>query len=628
MSTYGGENGPLLAGRYRLVSRLGRGGMGTVWRAVDDLLGREVAVKELHQADEGLSGLDAQLRRERTLREARTLAQLKHPNVIVLHDVVEQDGRPWIVMELVDGQSLADRLAAQGPVGPREAARIVIALLDALRVAHACGVLHRDIKPANVLMEAGTGRVVLTDFGIAQVSGVTTITDTGSFVGSPEYTAPERMAGRRTGPESDLWSLGVLLCALVSGESPFHRDSLAGVLHAVAFDEIRPPAAAGPLLPVVQGLLERDWERRLDADATERLLRAYQSTGDTPEMPVHYTPTQYSVPDTPPQPVAPTPPQPFASAPPQPLVPGSPPQPFAPGPSSGASAPSHAASGSSHAASDPSSAAPRSDVADAAYGGTPPRFDLPSSPAPGAVPGPGAASAPAPGPAPGRAGKRPSRTRAALLSAVAVVVLVGAGAGIATLLMDRGDDASDLGGPGARTSGKSTHTSPASPSGGPTTKAKPTRRTKLPSGYTLKTDPLGFQVAVPNDFSRSVEGPRVYYYSPGREFRIGIHAQPKNPKGPLGTTRDADAEGPQNYPGYRAGQVIETEHHGVPAALWAFVWNGAADDGGDRQTFELSWDQGNQMHDVWVSAPVKQKSQGKRYFDIAVQTYSRPGWSN
>ncbi|WEV27280.1 serine/threonine-protein kinase [Streptomyces sp. 71268] len=269
-----GGNARLIAGRYRLVGQLGRGGMGTVWRADDELLGRQVAVKELH-LDEGLSALDAQARRERTLREARTVAQLKHPHVIVLHDVVEQDERPWIVMELVDGRSLADQIAESGPVGQREAARIVLALLDALGAAHARGVLHRDIKPANVLMEAGTGRVVLTDFGIAQVAGATTITETGTFVGSPEYTAPERMSGRRTGPESDLWSLGVLLCTLVSGESPFRRDSLGGVLHAVVFDEIRAPAQAGPLAPVVLGLLERDPARRLTAASATSLLRAY-----------------------------------------------------------------------------------------------------------------------------------------------------------------------------------------------------------------------------------------------------------------------------------------------------------------------------------------------------------------
>ncbi|MER0246671.1 serine/threonine-protein kinase, partial [Streptomyces sp. HSW2009] len=269
-----GGNARLIAGRYRLVGQLGRGGMGTVWRAQDELLGRQVAVKELHLV-EGLSALDAQVQRERTLREARTVAQLKHPHVIVLHDVVEQDERPWIVMELVDGRSLADQLAERGPVDRREAARIALALLDALATAHGRGVLHRDIKPANVLIEAPTGRVVLTDFGIAQVTGATTITETGTFVGSPEYTAPERMSGHRTGPESDLWSLGVLLCTLVSGESPFRRDSLGGVLHAVVFDEIRAPAEAGPLAPVILGLLTRDPARRLTTAGARTLLGAY-----------------------------------------------------------------------------------------------------------------------------------------------------------------------------------------------------------------------------------------------------------------------------------------------------------------------------------------------------------------
>ncbi|MFI1418319.1 serine/threonine-protein kinase [Streptomyces sp. NPDC020731] len=275
-------NGRLIAGRYRVEARLGRGGMGVVWRATDQLLGRGVAVKEL-PLDETLSAADARRQRDRTLREARALAQLSHPHIIVVHDVVEDDERPYIVLELIDGPSLADRVAEQGPVDAAEAARIGIDLLGALRAAHAAGVLHRDLKPANVLLENGTGRVVLTDFGIARVSGSTTLTETGSFVGSPEYTAPERMSGARTGPESDLWSLGALLCAALSGESPFRRDSLGGVLHAVVVDEIRPPVEAGPILPVVRGLLERDPDRRLDADRAERMLRAFRETGRTPE---------------------------------------------------------------------------------------------------------------------------------------------------------------------------------------------------------------------------------------------------------------------------------------------------------------------------------------------------------
>ncbi|CAM5239576.1 serine/threonine-protein kinase [Streptomyces violaceorubidus] len=189
-----------------------------------------------------------------------------------------------MVMELVDGGSLADRVLSRGPVDAVEAARIGIALLDALGTAHAAGILHRDVKPSNVLI-AEDGRVVLTDFGVAQVAGATTLTESGSFVGSPEYTAPERMSGAGTGPESDLWSLGVLLCAVLSGASPFHRDSLGGVLHAVVTEEIRPPEQAAPLLPVVRGLLERDPRRRLDAASAQRMLRAFLSTGRTPATP-------------------------------------------------------------------------------------------------------------------------------------------------------------------------------------------------------------------------------------------------------------------------------------------------------------------------------------------------------
>ncbi|MBL1095414.1 serine/threonine-protein kinase [Streptomyces coffeae] len=576
MRNFGGE-GYLIAGRYELVSRLGRGGMGTVWRAVDQLLVRDVAVKELHVGDEGLSALDAQLLGERTLREARTVAQIKHPNVIVLHDVVEEDERAWIVMELVDGVSLADRLAAQGPVGPREAGGIVLALLDALRAAHARGVLHRDLKPANVLMESGTGRVVLTDFGIAQVSGATTITETGSFVGSPEYTAPERMSGRRTGPESDLWSLGVLLCTLVSGQSPFHRDSLAGVLHAVVFDEIAVPEAAGGLKPVVEGLLRREPEQRLSTEETARLLRAYVGSADTPEMPLPRTeprPGRALVPETAPGPV--------------------------PGPDSGA-VPVGAATG--------------------AASGT---AGKPGKPEESGESGKAGTS--------GRGGRFPGG-RKAVVAVAAVLALAGAGAGAVALLNNGGDD--------KRASGTSSHTSDnghntdngrndggknSRPSRTPEPSAPPSDA--IPEGYERVKDPLGFSLAVPEGYSRSVERDRIYYYSPGKEFRIGVQIQQQDPKGPLGLSRQADAKGPSDYPGYRSGQVIETTHRGRPAALWAFIWNGSADDGGSRQTFDLSWDENSDMVDLWLSAPVAQKGVGKRHFDTAVRTFTRSGTAN
>lgn len=290
-----GHNLRVIAGRYRLEGSVGRGGMGVVWRATDLLLGRQVAVKEL-AVDPSLPEEESRSQRERTLREARAVAQLEHPNIIVVHDVVEDDERPYIVMELIEGSSLADRIAEHGPLDATEAARIVIALLGALRRAHGAGVLHRDLKPANVLVSE-EGRVVLTDFGIARVEGATTLTESGSFVGSPEYTAPERMSGARTGPESDLWSLGALLCTALSGESPFHRDSLGGILHAVVSAEIHPPDEAAPILPVVRGLLERDPDRRLGSAEAERMLRAFLDTGRTPPVPPGPPPPRRDVPE-------------------------------------------------------------------------------------------------------------------------------------------------------------------------------------------------------------------------------------------------------------------------------------------------------------------------------------------
>ncbi|MER5492801.1 protein kinase, partial [Streptomyces sp. NPDC002490] len=279
-----GAKSRLIDGRYLLKSRLGRGGMGVVWGAEDQLLGRLVAVKRL-DADPTLRGAAARRVRARTLREARAVAALRHPHVVVVHDVVEHDEDAYIVMELVTGGSLADRVAAHGPRPVEEVARIGLALLGALRAAHAAGVLHRDLKPDNVLLEAGSDRVVLTDFGVARVPGAGTLTEDGLFVGSPEYSAPERVSGGPGGPEADLWSLGALLCTALTGRSPFRRDSLSGTLHAVVVEEVRPPVEAGPLLPVVAGLLERDPARRLGVAEAERLLHAALAGAPVPGTP-------------------------------------------------------------------------------------------------------------------------------------------------------------------------------------------------------------------------------------------------------------------------------------------------------------------------------------------------------
>ncbi|MFF0554746.1 protein kinase [Streptomyces sp. NPDC004266] len=283
MSENGSEQtgGELIGGRYRLGERLGQGGMGVVRRATDELLGRPVAVKTL--------ALDSGADPGGALREARVVAQIRHPHVIVVHDVVEHDGLPALVMELVDGGSLADRLAAGEVLTPRQAARLGLDLLDALSAAHARDVLHRDVKPANVLLEKDTGRAVLTDFGIASLPGATTLSRTGVFIGTPEYTAPERMQGGDAGPASDLWSLGALLCAAATGTSPFRRDSIGAVLHAIVYEEIRPSERMGPLVPVVRGLLERDPDRRLGAAEARRMLAAC-AAGEPPPV-SSYTPT-------------------------------------------------------------------------------------------------------------------------------------------------------------------------------------------------------------------------------------------------------------------------------------------------------------------------------------------------
>ncbi|MDL5200645.1 serine/threonine-protein kinase [Streptomyces sp. ALI-76-A] len=269
----------LIAGRYRLLSPLGEGGMGTVWRARDEVLHREVAVKEV-RAPAGLQGSEVERMYARLEREAWAAARVANRNVVTVYDVATQDGRPWIVMEIVRGISLAELLDAEGPLPPQRAAHIGAEVLSALRAAHEAGVLHRDVKPANVLM-SNDGRVVLTDFGIAQVEGSSALTMTGEVIGSPEFLAPERALGRTPGPESDLWSLGVLLYAAVEGHSPFRQNTPLSTLRAIVDEELPPPYRAGPLAQVIEGLLRKDPAERLSAERAEQDLRIV-GAGGTP----------------------------------------------------------------------------------------------------------------------------------------------------------------------------------------------------------------------------------------------------------------------------------------------------------------------------------------------------------
>ncbi|MGW6990947.1 protein kinase domain-containing protein [Streptomyces sp. NPDC054946] len=280
----GQDEGRLLAGRYRLSAVLGKGGMGTVWRAQDETLGRTVAVKELRFS----TGVDEDEKRRlitRTLREAKAIARIRSGGAVTVYDVVDEDGRPWIVMELIEGPSLAEFIRENGPLTPRRAAEVGLAVLDVLRAAHGQGILHRDVKPSNVLI-AGNGRVVLTDFGIAQVEGDPSVTSTGMLVGAPSYISPERARGHKPGPPADMWSLGGLLYASVEGVPPYDKGSALATLTAVMTEPVEPPKNAGPLTEVIYGLLAKDPIHRLDDARARAMLGAVLAAPEPVPAPV------------------------------------------------------------------------------------------------------------------------------------------------------------------------------------------------------------------------------------------------------------------------------------------------------------------------------------------------------
>ncbi|WP_070194957.1 protein kinase domain-containing protein [Streptomyces oceani] len=273
----------MVSGRYLLLDRVGSGGMGTVWRATDQLLGRTVAMKEMRLQSRGE---ELAKQKQRAHREARALARISHPNVINVYDLVDHDEGVWLIMELVDGPSLAEHVAATGPMTPSTVAGVGLQVLAALRAVHAVGTLHRDVKPGNVLLRAD-GSLVLCDFGIAALAGGDSVTTTRGVLGSPEYIAPERLHQQPVGPASDLFSLGSTLCALLSGRSPFARSEAIAVLHAVAHEEpeVLPEAVAGPLRPLLEALLRKDPAERPSVAEAMEMVRAVTATGTAPPLP-------------------------------------------------------------------------------------------------------------------------------------------------------------------------------------------------------------------------------------------------------------------------------------------------------------------------------------------------------
>nr|WP_229907047.1 serine/threonine-protein kinase [Streptomyces vinaceus] len=301
--------GRVLGGRYRVTAMIGRGGMGVVARAVDELLGREVAVKVM-RAYTDASAVELADLRTRMQREAQAAARIRHGGVVTVHDVTEEEGLPVIVMELVDGPSLDDVLERRGPLEPREAAAIGAKLMDALDAAHRAGVLHRDVKPANVLLERD-GRVVLTDFGIATVQAagdedMAKLTRSGDIIGSLDYLPPERAQGREPGPASDIWSLGMTLYAAVEGAYPFRRTSAWSTLSAIVTEPLPEPRRAAALAPVLRALMAKEPEHRPTAGQAREMLQAVaegrSAYGGAPTPPPGYGPAPVPYPQPSPQP--------------------------------------------------------------------------------------------------------------------------------------------------------------------------------------------------------------------------------------------------------------------------------------------------------------------------------------
>jgi serine/threonine protein kinase len=309
MSAAAGRESRVVAGRYALTDVIGRGGMGVVWLADDHLLERRVALKELcFPAD--LTDDERGVLCERTRREARAAARLDHPCVIRVYDVVEEEGKPWLVMEHVPSRSLQQILEETGPLPPETVARIGLDVLEALDAAHAAGIVHRDVKPSNVVVD-GQGHACLTDFGIATTTGDSSLTTGGALIGSPSYMAPERAHGDTPEPPVDLWSLGATLYTAVEGRPPFDRGEPMATLLSVVSEHPAPMLRAGPLEPVLRGLLAKDPARRTTAEQARPPLSAVAAgIAPPPSPPVAAAPV--SVAGSPP-PAAP-PPQPVAPA--------------------------------------------------------------------------------------------------------------------------------------------------------------------------------------------------------------------------------------------------------------------------------------------------------------------------
>ncbi|MFF5482589.1 protein kinase [Streptomyces sp. NPDC012935] len=555
--------GQLISGRYRLADAIGSGGMGRVWRAHDEVLHRGVAIKELTAALY-VSESDQERLLARTRAEARAAARINHSAVVTVHDVLEHDGRPWIVMELVEGHSLADAVKENGRVEPTEAARIGLWVLRALRAAHSAGVLHRDVKPGNVLLSED-GRVLLTDFGIAQIEGDSTITRTGEVVGSVDYLAPERVRGHDPGPSSDLWALAATLYTAVEGRSPFRRTSPLGTMQAVVEEEAADPQHAGALAPVISALLRKDPATRPGAAEAEQML-AEAAEGRRPSAAQVYVPTQHTR--------------------------------YEP----------EARTGSGPAG------APVPTGAQTAVTGTPyPPMNGPTTIGPQyATPGTGTGAAPA----------RPPRRRRRLRT-LALVVAIAAiiGGGTAVVLHRWGPGS---GGTPAASSPGSTSSETARPEAGVPSSWK---RYEDPLGFSLYL-PTGWEREVVGkevDGLKQVD----YTPDGGEHFvRIAVDTSPDFAKA-YDHMRDLEDQVGQKLVDYRTAYLKENLYRDREGALWEYTWTALAKDTpfpGPRRAIDQAYiDRDGTEYAIYMSSPEPDWATARKQFTAVLQGWQASG---
>jgi len=661
------DTGRVIAGRYRLLAPIGRGAMGVVWRARDQLLDRDVAIKEV-LISAMLSPQERANAYQRTLREAKTAARLNHPGVVTVYDVAEDEGRPWIIMQLVSAQSLDQVLSTSGPLSPRRTAEMGRQVLAALSSAHAAGVLHRDVKPSNVLL-GRDDHAVLTDFGIATMAGDTRLTQTGMVMGSPGFTAPERIRGEDATPASDLWSLGATLYAAVEGHGPFERRGGALTTMSAIINEEAPVApTAGALAPVIAALLRREPADRPDAATATRMISEV-----LPQLPTRIgaAPAGYeatSLSQSPPQaPPAPTP-GPGPVAPDRPAVPE---QTITREPA-GAAPASAGTYGGQGSAADTAPTHTELVYGDAQQAGPPPDFASWYDPAPrsaasrpwagagyeagpaappGAGAGPGPAARPGPAAPPGswpeyQPTAPPPRRRSGGWWKIGLVVLavVGVIAGATTVVLLNHNSTTSSTPPGNTSSpGSTPATGPGSAStpatGGATLPSANTqivdainmqRTGALPAGFTTYSQPAssnenaGFSLAEPSNWAPSASGYQTYLRDPSANANILIDLTPHTyPNDMVQEARYIKTNSLNRFPGYTQLGLQATNIRGRSGAFWKFTW----DDQGVQQEvidllFVLQTPAGSQSYALYMTAPEALWTQLRPVFDEMAETFT------